>query len=106
MLVSFHLGLESEVGRRMQLLEGLFALCRGFFFIQYDLGEELGEGAFGKAYKAIRRRVRWGSAIRGHSLSLSSSYIEPAVGCLPAQLSQRSLVCSPSEAMEIRLVKC
>lgn len=55
--MSLH-GLESQLWCRMQLAEGLFALCRGFFFIQYDLKEELGVGAFGKAYKAIRRRVR------------------------------------------------
>jgi len=32
--------------------------CRAYIHIQYELGEELGEGAFGKAYRAVRRRVR------------------------------------------------
>jgi hypothetical protein len=31
--------------------------CSGTFWIQYDIQEELGEGAFGKAYRARRRKV-------------------------------------------------
>lgn len=30
--------------------------CRGTFFVQYEVREELGEGAFGKAIKVRRRR--------------------------------------------------
>ena len=32
---------------------------RAYIYIQYEMGEELGEGAFGKAIKAVRRRVRF-----------------------------------------------
>lgn len=31
-------------------------LCRGTFFVQYEVREELGEGAFGKVVKVRRRR--------------------------------------------------
>lgn len=36
--------------------------CRAFLHIQYEMLEELGEGAFGKAFKARRRLVRFGNA--------------------------------------------
>jgi hypothetical protein len=35
---------------------GLLAVHRGTFFVQYEMREELGEGAFGKAVKVRRRR--------------------------------------------------
>ena len=55
----------------------------GTFWIQYDIQDELGEGAFGKAYRARRRRVRLASQVMR---ALCEGSIRFYFACVPDML--------------------
>lgn len=58
MMCAYGYGQESNVVRLKRLsLIGAFDAARGLFYVNYELQGKLGEGAFGEARLARRRKV-------------------------------------------------
>lgn len=51
---------------------------RAYLYIQYAIGEELGEGAFGKAYRAVRHRVGTGTFSHNRRTGHACFWVMPA----------------------------
>ena len=58
-------------------------VCSGGFYVQYECLEKLGEGAFGEALKARRRKVRWLTQLRLTAAVPVLRMLQSCVRCRP-----------------------